>query len=274
MTTENEELIQENDEFGTNEFEAAFDEATGVEAPEEVEEPQEQAEETEESPEPQEDDLAARIAELERDRNDWRHKYQSDEGRVKAYQQQVNDLQQQLQSTPKEQIQEAFKSGSWDALQEDFPEIAQALEDRLKHEAKNLQQQVVNQAVGRFEKRLEPIEQQRQHDYIRDQYAALEAAHPNWREESSSVDFKNWLQLQPQPVKQLYQSNAATDAAYLLDSFKAMTGRNKAPEPSQIQQKRNADLARSVSVPGKRTQKREIPDDDYDAAWEAATANT
>lgn len=260
----------ENAEFDA-EFDAAFDEATGIES--EQNEPEQQeidqtVEEPEAKPEKSTDEL---IEELQRDRDNWRHQFQSNNGRISTYQKQIQDLQGQIQDLSKkqqDQLQQSIKDNDWDQIKEDFPELADAMDKRLKTQ--------IDQALSRisqFDNRLKPIEEQTHQQRIQGQYAALAAEHPDYKEVVRSNEFQQWIQTQPQPVKQLYNSEAAQDAAYLLSSFKAMTGRNKPSQTQGIQENRRAKLAASASPTTKRVAKQPIADDDFDAAWEAATAN-
>lgn len=264
--------MSDDAQAGNTEFDDAFEDAvSGVDQSSEgVPDEPTQNDQTEPA-EKTTDDI---IAEIERERDSWKHQFQSNNGRISSYQKQIQELTEKLQeranSNSQESLTEAMEDEDWIALKEDFPEMAAAVEKRLQVELDNRLNQALSQKMSAIEGRLRPIEEINQQSRRMQEYAALEAAHPDYVDVVRSNEFKQWVQNQPQPVQQLYHSEAASDAAYLLSSYKAMA---RSVSPSRdIQQERRARLASNVSAPARRVSRQPIADDDFDSAWEAATA--
>lgn len=277
------QAIDNNDEF-----EAAFQEAVSAsesdanevhDLPEETDESSQPAggEQQQTEQEQKAETVEERLERLERERADLEHKYTSNAGRIAAYQRQVAELQQQIQSVhqsasgrqeAREELAQEINDSSWDELQADFPEIARAIDARFQ------KLDAIEQRLSGFEKKIQPIEQQALQARLAGEFAALEAAHPDYREVVQSPDFADWIETQPAPVKQLMHSDAASDAAYLLETFKAMTGRITEPRhgSNPLQAARNQRLQNAISVPSRRAVRRELPEDDFEAAWAAATS--
>lgn len=256
------------------EFDSAFDEAVSADSGEDDGQDFDEPESTDDNdsdaddePEP-DDDLAKAV----RERDQWQHKYKSEVGRIAAYQRQIAELQAakpQTQGQAKEQIAQKINDSSWNELKEDFPEIANAVE-------KHFESQFANR-FSSLEQKLQPLERQAQEarmaaerQHFDGQMAALEAAHPDYQTVVNSQEWRDWLSTQPQPVQQLVHSTSAADAAYLLDGFKLQTGNNKQQQSLHLQQQRKQRLAASVAVPSKKQVRREVADDDFDSAWDAA----
>lgn len=272
-----------NEERYDDEFAAAFSQAAASTSPDADEVPQdelpdEQPGEQEAQQEPtsaagtQPDDPLALIEQLKRERDDYKHRFDSNAGRIAAYQRQLDDYQQQIQQVQqssgskkeaRETLAQEFNDSSWDELKEDFPEIAHALDSRLK------KLEDIESRLSGFEKKIQPLEQNLSEQTLSREYAALEAAHPDWRDIAQSVEFADWVNTQPTPVRSLIQSKNAADAAYLLNTYKALNGQlNTEPSHgSSVQAERNQKLRQSMSVPARRAQRRDIPDDDFEAAF-------
>lgn len=177
------------------------------------------------------DDLMRRHADLE-------HRYRSDEGRVGALQRRINQLTAELEGTKtKHPAPSSEDDGYWKELSEDFPEIAYAIEKKLQHERTAMLEKLreeVNGAVTPLrtaeEQRLLDREKSLLSTPVEDGGYGM----PDWINVVRSNEFGEWLQEQPEQVRQLATSQAARDAAYLINLYKAMTG-NHAASPTSGQ---------------------------------------
>ena len=271
-----------------NEFEAAFAEYAGDEpkTPEEptaeAPEPEQDEAEPEADEQPGDNDLAQRLAALEAENEKLKHSEASQRGRLGAYQRQINQLQSQLQQTqntpgndPKsddQKRQEAADAAGvkdWEALKEDFPEVAKALDARLESEKRQIEQDRQRQAqleqqIAELQSAVQPIQQQAQDQYLKTQVDALTARHPDWREVVSAPAFAEWLNQQPESLRRLTESNDAAEAAALMDLYKSQTGQAVESDSADKRQER---LASAQSVPRRgSTPKQGVPDE-FEAAF-------
>ncbi len=196
-----------------------------------------------------------RVASLEQERDQYQHKWQSDAGRISAYQRKIEELEAAVRQS--QARQQDPNDEEWSAIKEDFPEIATAMERRMDRRLQDLMQ------------RIAPIEELNKNVRIDQEYKSLAAEHPDWDRIRNLPDFNQWLTNQPDPVQKLANSDYAKDASYVLSSYKLYAGARDR-HARQIQAKRQAALAANVSTPAKRQVRQEIPSDDYDRAWEAA----
>lgn len=222
----------------------------------------------EKPPEPTVDQLKAQLQELH-------HKERSTSGRIGAFQKRINDLERQL-TERQENILRSLQDGDDKDFRENFPEIANALDKRDQRLAQTVAMEVQKKTMAQ----LEPLKQAEQQRFVQSQYAALEAAHPNWQQDVRSSDFTQWLVKQPQQVQSLASSDSAEDASALLTFFKAtakpQSAQNvptaQANEPiDQVNQQRKAKLAQATGIPSrsKPASTSAIPDD-FESAFKFA----
>lgn len=175
----------------------------------------------------------------------------SNEGRIAAFQRQVNDLQSQLRAASrtgnaakKDKDQAAsddaasgtegdFKELS--ALREDYPEIAQPIE------------QMFNRLQGDISRRdqiIDSLMNKERQVHIDEQEAALQEVHPDWGDVIVSPEFAAWVQNAPAHIQPILEQNAndivdAASAADAIELFKLRTGYRSAkqtdPTPTQRQ---------------------------------------
>jgi len=265
---------QSEDDFETAFAEYASSEPT--EAPADLTEPEE-AEAPE--PEPEQADVSDRLAALEAENEKLKHSEASQRGRLGAYQRQINQLQSQLtQNTPRKPVQgedqqrqqaaEAAGVKDWEALKEDFPEVAKALDARLEVEGQRLEadrqrQAQLEQQIAQLQSAVQPIQQQAQDQYLSTQVDALSARHPDWREVVSAPAFAEWLNQQPDSLKRLTESNDAAEAAALMDLYKSQN----AVADSNLD-KRQERLAAAQSVPRRGSAPKGGVPEDFEAAFQ------
>ena len=274
-----------------DDFESAFDEFAEGEvsaelAPEDTEvvaetEEVEAAAETEEAPVEQDiwaeadEGLRSEYDKL-RDNNDkLSHQAKSNAGRIGALQRKLNEFQATSPAggaTPSAtEVAEAMKTPeAWASFNEEYPDIHDAIESRLEVE-RSQNQETMNRA-------LQPLRAAEEERHVNVQYAALEAAHTDWKDVVKSGAFVDWLQQQPNAIQQLSNSNDAFEASKLIDYYKMSLPREEAATTStvtSIQQKRAKQLEDSTGVKSKPGPGATgvIPPDDFDAAFEMFAAD-
>lgn len=256
----------ENDEA---EYEAAFEEFAnkkdGITPEPKAETEAKAEEETEEEAsveEATEEDDPLSLARQEIDQ--WKHKYNSDIGRVNAYQRQIQDLQKQLSEvkTTDNPKNSGVSDEEWESLVNDYPDIAQAIESKTKQ-----QESLYMQQLQQLQQQIAPLQQAQTQQMIDFERQKLTQSHPDWQDICQSEDFTAWLNQQPEEVQSYIGSTRADHNIYLLDAYKAMTG---SQSESPLSQKREKQLQQSKTVSNRSTvnQRDVVPDDDYEAAFE------
>ena len=152
----------------------------------------------------------------------------------------------------------------WDSFKADYPQIAQVVEKRIAS-----LDRVVNERVGQA---TQPIREMQHERYISHQFAALEAAHPDYKDVVATDTFRSWLSAQPPQNQAFAASEDANEASYLLSTFKAVTG-SKSREVSQvaeIKEQRKAKLEAATGIQSKGATNPSVggAPDDFDAAFE------
>ena len=271
-----------------DDFDSAFEEFAEVETsaellPEEVVEEVVEEVLEEAPPEPEQDDIWAGAddtlkSEYDklRDNNDkLSHQAKSNAGRIGALQRKLNEFQATSPAggaTPSAtEVAEAMKTPeAWASFNEEYPDIHDAIESRLEVE-RSQNQETMNRA-------LQPLRAAEEERHVNNQYAALEAAHTDWKDVVKSGAFVDWLQQQPNAIQQLSNSNDAFEASKLIDYYKMSLPREEAATTStvtSIQQKRAKQLEDSTGVKSKPGPGATgvIPPDDFDAAFEMFAAD-
>lgn len=208
----------------------------------------------------------------------------SDDGRVAAYQQRyteaksrAEELQTKLQAleakpataTTTQQQQDA--KDELDELAQEFPELSKQINIRFEKLIQRLAPQPAQQPAAATEPdRSTPKPQPAANADVEDlarEYAALQAAHPDYKQVSGSPEFVAWIKAQPTAVVGLAGSNRAADAIYVMDTFKAdRQRRNEAAAAA----KKHADRQRLAASVGVRStpSRAATPPDDYESAFE------
>ena len=224
---------------------------------------------------PAEPSIEEKLAALEAERDNWRHKYQSDAGRVSAYQRQINEyqarLQQLEQAVQQSQQPSANPQGSgmadeeWARFQEAYPEIAKALEVKLA--GVNQVNHVAQQALTRLqqvENVVAPLQEREAQAAEAAKLAVLDKQHPDWRTKVATPQFKQWISQQPQAVQQLAYSDAVDDAAFLIKSFERESGLSSSQAQGQSRSNR---LQQNLGVKGRGSQGRTGVPQDFEGAF-------
>jgi hypothetical protein len=272
------------DEFSTEDettsAELAPEDTEFVAETEEVEEVEAATEEPEQAPEEDiwaeaDEGLKSEYDKL-RDNNDkLSHQAKSNAGRIGALQRKLNEFQATSPAggnpPSATEVAEAMKTPeAWASFNEEYPDIHDAIESRLEME-RSQNQETMNRA-------LQPLRAAEEERHVNGQYAALEAAHTDWKDVVNSESFVDWLQQQPTAIQQLSNSNDAFEASKLIDYYKLSQPREDVATTStvtSIQQKRAKQLEDSTGVKSKPGPGATgvIPPDDFDAAFEMFAAD-
>jgi hypothetical protein len=270
-------------------FEDAFDELASDDASEpsyedtteelsDGEEVQEQGEEealrsleTSESDEPEESPEAPEVDELTAAREEaqlWQHKYNSDLGRQNAFQKKLNEQQQYIQQLESERTSSKpseLTPAEWKAVQDDYPDIAQGVQSQFQSLEARHQAEIAS-----IRAELAPMQQQSQDAYISNQYQILSHEHPDYAEIAQSQEFTQWIGGQPDAVRSMIESEDATTASFLIQTYKNSLA-PAAPDNTELKQRRDKQLQQAQTIPkrGGRTVSSLPPDDDFEAAFYA-----
>lgn len=164
---------------------------------------------------------------LRRQSAEWQHRYQSDEGRVSALQRKINDLQGQLQQPALQQptTQESAlpSNEELEAFKNDYPDIANAIDAHVQRSLAT-ERNVINQQLAfldnRMQQSIQPIHELEQQRYVSNEMQALNHQHPDWQQVVQTTDFLEWINVQPEPVRNLINSDDSRDASFVINSFK------------------------------------------------------
>ena len=130
-------------------------------------------------------------------------------------------------------------TAKWKQMQEDFPEWAAAMEEKLAGmkggtvDTGAITKGVVDQ-VGPMLKEAEVRARN---------FARVDIAHEGWEDTVKTPEFSTWLKSQPEDVQALAASDHARDAIKLLDGFKA----SKSPAQSPAKEDPKARLEAAVA---------------------------
>lgn len=281
-------------EDSADEFEKAFAEfsgakAEGVEddAPAEQDEPEQTDEpQAEDAPAPEQEDPFAGLSEaqkkivreMQQKLAAADHEIRSNRGRIAALQRKAQEATAPAKQEPQRDLAQpaGVSDKRWEDFKKDFPEVAEVFEAKLKH-----MEQLVDQRLGQA---TQPIKELEHRQYLQGQYAALEAAHPDWQQAVKSNEFRSWLSAQPTAVQQILQSEDASEASWLLGRFKqdvaaiqaqrarqqsAPAGSPAQTNVGQLNEQRNRRLQQSAGIgSAKSTAGQSGPPDDFDAAFD------
>lgn len=223
-------------------------------------------------------------AEFERMRQEnaqLQHKFQSHDGRVVSLRNKIAELEQQLAqraTSPTSQESAALSTPELEEFANEYPDIANAVDQLVNHRLGLAQAKIQNelsQLDNRFNQTIQPIREAESQRTQQQQLQALGERHPDWREVAQSADFLEWLNVQPEPVRTLYNSDSADDASWLLDSFKRVKNvqpagsQEEQPEPPSGSNQRK--LQQAVTPKTRRAAPQTGVPDDFDAAFDYYT---
>lgn len=167
------------------------------------------------------------------------------------------------------QIGEAFKSGEkLEALREDFPEWAEAIEESMNSVLSRVKVPSSSGGEKSFEELRAELNSARQQIESFESTIPLYVRHPTWRQDVNEPGYRNWLAVQPPETQAKHFSDNVEDAIALLDQYKAF--REQASEPNTPaenpgrQTNRRLESAvtptdgRSVNRPGRKSEHEEF----------------
>lgn len=224
-----------------------------------------QAEPTQESA----DDL---IEKLEAEVADLQHRSQSDAGRVSALQKKNNELVALINERNTKEEDKPFQPETAPQddtppplveFKDDYPDIYQGVEAYMRTELEKRTRELEQ----RFQSQLAPANQLVEQQQTAAEFAALEAAHPDWQQIATTDEFGQWVQQQPPAIQAMANSDYSNDVSFVLSSFKAQS-QTQQPQASGISRKREMQLAQSASLPSRgNASASTLASDDYESAF-------
>jgi len=229
---------------------------------------------------------AARFKPLVENAGREMHRLRSDSGRVSALQhlyheskakadaeasraEQAEARARELEARstqPMTRAEQAQHNEEVDAFAKEFPEFSEAV--NLRFDAllkKHLGQQPTPQGPAPQEpdaRQQAPQNQDRNEvETLAVEYAALDAAHPDWQQAIESRVYQSWKNAQGPAVQRLIDSDYADDAVRVLDRFKsdlALARRRQEGDRKATNQQR---LAQHVGAKGAPPRPTSVPDD-------------
>lgn len=221
------------------------------------------------------EDVRAKIAEIEKERDDARHRASSDANRVAALSRKLQQLQtaqtsaEQAPATEPSEAQKALDD-KIKQLREDYGDIADPLVELIEQQ---------RQELNTVRTVLTGLSEERQAQVIASETQALEARHPDWRDIARSQDFAQWLSVQPPNIQGLAESWDARETSVVLTLFKSekveATGQTEQvatatdPKPDAATgTRRSQQLEGSRDVRSRPAPAASEPPEDFDAAFE------
>lgn len=157
-----------------------------------------------------------------------------------------------------------------DDLERQFPELAKAVTLRFK---RLIREELPTLAAGPAktpEAAAEPKKQEPSSDKAVDEtaseYAALNAAHPDWQHWTNRQEFATWFKSQPQSMQELRASNKAKDAIVLLDAFKRDLSAARSAAEAERKEANRKRLEQNVEVRSA-APRISSPPNDFEAAF-------
>ena len=132
------------------------------------------------------------------------------------------------------QVNQAIgNSAKWDALKMDFPDWADATDERLEARIAAAVKPQVNQSE--IEKLVDGKMASRSEEIIKEvSFATLDAAFDGWRDEVKTEHFLKWRDAQPPEISALAESWSVKDAAKLLRLYEKSKQQVKQPDPAPV----------------------------------------
>lgn len=204
-----------------------------------------------------------------------KHRAQSDQGRVAAYNRRVNDLQAEVDRMKPRQPQTAEQARSpapaaselpeeFKKLKEDFPEFADAVEAIRAHDREQFR--------AELSEKLQPLEAERTTARRSNFKQAVTTAAEDifdtqntgvvWEDVVQGEDFRAWLSMQPKSVQHAATIPDAEEAIYVLRSYErdyqAELARTAPAKAQPVQQEAPAPTADKVQARRQKRQERSV----------------
>lgn len=190
----------------------------------------------------------------QKDAQQWRHRVESDDGRVSRFQRERDELKRQIESlqkvgekAAKEDLTELLKSEDWGKIKEEYEELNPLLAAI---------EQVAQQNLTVAE-RLGQMDQESQQAYLLRQQEALTERAPDWLDLVRHEGFPSWIETQPRHLRDAFERNrqGVVDVDEANDVVSRYREHLKASEsaPPSDPQKQTIDRKRQAQMNGART---------------------
>lgn len=153
----------------------------------------------------------------------------------------------------------AGDSKRWDQMMEEFPDIANAVAEKISQEVAPLKRVEKPQ-----EKPTEPVKDPRVDDLVRREQEReferevelVRTRHPDFEEIGSSDQWSQFVAALPKPMQDMAQSRNGSEVSFVLDLYKREVGVGQ-PTKSQVNADRNSRLSKAVAAPRGQSQARQ-----------------
>jgi len=199
------------------------------------------------------DEMAAKVAIMDT----MAARLKQTESRIGAMQNKLSAAEKAAQEKPpaptKEEIEKAAaENQSWEALKEEFPEWAEAIDDRFAKTSTEFdkRQKALEESQllssQQFEKKVADLA-----DTIAEtkEKTVLSLKYPDWETTILTPEYTDWIKTQPEEVRQKTRSTLAKDAISVLDDF---SNKQTKKPPAEIAAERKTRLEEAVVPKGKK----------------------
>lgn len=146
-------------------------------------------------------------------------------GRVSAYQRRYEEATGKRQPAA-EPVVTPEQKAEWKTFASEFPEIAKAIEAKFA-------ETLPPDTAAKTTELIQYIEKQKRDQFLQDAWAAVDAVHPNWRNDGRTEEFRKWKE-SSSTYEKLAASDDIADAIALFDLYESHKGRTKAPAPTPV----------------------------------------
>jgi hypothetical protein len=263
------------------------------------EKPEEEDEPTEEEPSEKESAGSGKdeVAELKKELEETQHKYSTLSGMYNSLVKKVpgEEGEQEKPESDKEPKEDPAKASMVDVIKEldsvkqfsdEFgPELSKAFEDIglvMDGHIEDIQK-AHKQEIEDIKGTLDPLYSDFTETSAREHFAALEEAHPDFREIRDGGELQAWIDKQPdykrRAYEEVYENGAADEVIDLFSDFKAATGYRQEEPPGGEEEKKKKKVnteeleemdAVTARKPPVSPAKGRISKDDFEAAWREA----
>ena len=127
---------------------------------------------------------------------------------------------------------------AWEALKEDFPEWAEAMDNRLAAERAELEKRFPKGMADKISALEQKIGGGGEEQYLKQQEDLVTLAHRDWRDVVKKDDFWTFVKTLPQHEQDKVGSKSAFDAIDVLDKYKSQRDGGESSKPSVSKQRK------------------------------------
>lgn len=153
----------------------------------------------------------------------------------------------------------------------EFPELEKPFTKLVEQRGAAIAQKIVQAEIEKIKPTLDTVSTNQQAEAERAHFAAIDAAHPDWRDSVQNGDLEKWIHEQPSIIRdrltEVTQKGSASEVIELFDQFKKSSGSNP---PQQSPQERSSKAAAAAAVPASSAGPPPDKDveGDFDTEWE------